>query len=125
VAKVLEELILKLDKEKLALHFHDTRGTALSNVLTGLSYGISVFDSSAGGLGGCPYAKGATGNLATEDLLYFLNSMGIETGVDLDKLVDASVFMLGKLEKQTTSKFLQAYLNGERKLYLPAEPWNS
>lgn len=125
VSRVLSALLLKLDSKKIALHFHDTRGTALSNVLTGLSYGINVFDSSAGGLGGCPYAKGATGNLATEDLLYFLNSMGIETGVDLDKLVDASVFMLNKLEKQTTSKFLQAYLNGDRKLYLPVEPWKS
>ncbi|HMI84440.1 MAG TPA: hydroxymethylglutaryl-CoA lyase [Polyangiaceae bacterium] len=75
--------------EKLALHFHDTRGTALPNVLVGLGLGIRDYDSSIGGLGGCPYAPGAAGNVATEDLVYMLHGMGIETGLDLDKLIEA------------------------------------
>ena len=79
--------------ERIALHFHDTRGTALANVLTALDLGIATFDASAGGLGGCPYAPGATGNLATEDLVYLLNGLGIESGVDLDALIDASRFI--------------------------------
>jgi hydroxymethylglutaryl-CoA lyase len=76
-------------QEQLALHFHDTRGTALSNVLTGLMAGIRTFDASVGGLGGCPYAPGAAGNLATEDLVYMLHGMGLETGVDLEALIRA------------------------------------
>ena len=75
---------------QLAVHFHDTRGTALANVLIALQCGISIIDSSAGGLGGCPYAPGAAGNLATEDVLYMLHGMGIHTGVDLDKVVAAT-----------------------------------
>lgn len=76
--------------ERLAMHFHDTRGTALANVLAALQAGITIFDSSAGGLGGCPYAPGASGNLATEDLLYMLQGMGIETGIELAAVVAAS-----------------------------------
>jgi isopropylmalate/homocitrate/citramalate synthase len=76
--------------ERVALHMHDTRGTALANVVEGLREGVRVFDSSAGGLGGCPYAPGAAGNLATEDLLYLLHGMGYETGVDLAKIADAT-----------------------------------
>ena len=79
--------------DRLAMHFHDTRGTALANVLTALQLGVSVFDSAAGGLGGCPYAPGASGNLATEDLLYLLHGLGIETGIDLEKVVAASAFL--------------------------------
>ena len=79
----------------LAMHFHDTRGTALANVLAALQLGIATFDSSSGGLGGCPYAPGASGNLATEDLLYLLHGMGIETGVDLDAVVEASRYLAG------------------------------
>lgn len=93
---------------QLALHFHDTRGTALANVLTGLQYGITTFDSSAGGLGGCPFAPGAAGNLATEDLLYMLHGMGFETGVDLDKVVAASQFLAGKLGRPLPGKYLQS-----------------
>lgn len=119
VKKTLDLILPELKKEKIALHFHDTRGTALTNILVGLSYGISVFDASAGGLGGCPYAKGATGNVATEDLVYLCHTLGIETGVDLNKLSVASEEILGVLGKPTTSKFLQAYINGDRKLYLP------
>jgi len=75
---------------RIALHLHDTRGTALANVLAGLERGIAIFDSSAGGLGGCPFAPGATGNLATEDLLYFLHGMGIETGIAFESAAKAS-----------------------------------
>jgi hydroxymethylglutaryl-CoA lyase len=84
---------LGIRREQLALHFHDTFGTALANVYAGLQAGIVSYDSSAGGLGGCPYAPGATGNLATEDLLYMLNGLGIETGVDLDTVMEASAIV--------------------------------
>jgi hydroxymethylglutaryl-CoA lyase len=93
---------------QLAVHFHDTRGTALANVLMALQLGISIVDSSAGGLGGCPYAPGAAGNLATEDLLYMLNGMGIYTGVDLDKVVAATLFIVPFLGHDPTSKYYQA-----------------
>lgn len=96
---------------KLAMHFHDTRGMALTNIYVSLEEGITTFDSSAGGLGGCPYAKGATGNVATEDVWYLLNSQGLDTGVDIKKLSEASEFILGKLNRSTESKFLKAYLN--------------
>lgn len=99
------------DIKKFAMHFHDTRGTALSNVLVALENGIQIFDTSAGGLGGCPYAKGATGNLATEDLVYLLHKLGIKTGVDMEKLSIASVYILEKLQRETASKYLRAYLN--------------
>ncbi len=87
--KLLELFLEHIPKEKIALHLHDTRGTALANVLVGLEMGITTFDASVGGLGGCPYAPGAAGNLATEDLVYTLHGMGIETGVDLAKLWEA------------------------------------
>lgn len=93
---------------QLTVHFHDTRGTALANVLMALQLGIRIVDSSAGGLGGCPYAPGAAGNLATEDLLYMLNGMGIYTGVDLDKVVAATRFMVPFLGHTPTSKYYQA-----------------
>ncbi|HYP98593.1 MAG TPA: hydroxymethylglutaryl-CoA lyase [Polyangiaceae bacterium] len=90
VTKRLVSLFLaEFPASKLALHFHDTRGTALANALVGLELGIRDFDSSVAGLGGCPYAPGAAGNLATEDLVYMLQGMGVETGVDLDKLIEA------------------------------------
>lgn len=104
--------------DDLALHFHDTRSLALANIMMGLSYGISVYDSSAGGLGGCPYAKGATGNVATEDLVYLAESFGIETGIDIKKLSVASEFILSTLGVKTNSKFLQAYLNADKDMYL-------
>ena len=94
--------------ERLAVHFHDTRGTALANVLMALQLGISIVDSSAGGLGGCPYAPGAAGNLATEDLLYMLHGMGIHTGVDLEKVVAATRFIAPLLGHAPTSKYYQA-----------------
>ncbi|MCP4913034.1 MAG: hydroxymethylglutaryl-CoA lyase [Oligoflexia bacterium] len=110
---VVNKLLTHFKKDQLALHFHDTRGMALSNILTALTLGIHKFDSSAGGLGGCPYAKGATGNVATEDLVYLLNSLGINSHIDLDKLAHASEFILEKLNRKTSSKYLQAYLNSK------------
>ena len=96
--------------ERLAVHFHDTRGTALANVLMALQMGVSIVDSSAGGLGGCPYAPGAAGNLATEDLLYMLHGMGIHTGVDLEKVIAATQFIAPYLGHMPTSKYYQAAL---------------
>ena len=92
----------------IALHFHDTRGTALANVLAALDLGIGTFDASAGGLGGCPYAPGATGNLATEDLIYMLDGLGIETGVNLAKLVEASAFIESRLDHPLPSRYYRA-----------------
>ena len=111
--QVIDVLGLLMEKgaipvERLAVHFHDTRGTALANVLMALQLGISIVDSSAGGLGGCPYAPGAAGNLATEDLLYMLHGMGIHTGVNLEKVVAATRFIAPLLGHAPTSKYYQA-----------------
>jgi isopropylmalate/homocitrate/citramalate synthase len=108
VVDVLGLLLGEVEAESLAVHFHDTRGTALANVLVALQMGITTIDSSSGGLGGCPYAQGASGNLATEDLLYMLNGMGIQTGVNLDKVAEASFFILDILGRSPASKYLQA-----------------
>lgn len=94
--------------EKLAGHFHDTYGQALANIYASLEMGVSVFDASVSGLGGCPYAPGAAGNVATEDLLYMLNGMGIETGVDLDRLIAAGAFIRQALGKETQSRVARA-----------------
>ena len=99
---------------RLAMHFHDTRGTALANTLAALELGISVLDASAGGLGGCPYAPGASGNLATEDLIYLLQGMGIETGVDLAKLVQASSVIAPYLDHPLPGKYIQACTGGRQ-----------
>jgi isopropylmalate/homocitrate/citramalate synthase len=93
---------------KIAVHFHDTRGTALANVLASLQMGVTLVDSSVGGLGGCPYAPGAAGNLATEDLLYMLHGMNIETGIDLEKVVAATNYIAPLLGHAPTSKYYQA-----------------
>lgn len=111
VEESLKVLVPEFGVSKLAMHFHDTRGMALTNILKSIEAGITTFDASAGGLGGCPYAKGATGNVATEDVWYLCHSLGLKTGVDLDKLVAASSFILKKVGKDTASKFLRAYLN--------------
>jgi len=94
--------------DRLAVHFHDTRGIALANVLVALQMGIRIVDAAAGGLGGCPYAPGAAGNLATEDLLYMLHGMGIHTGVNLEKVVAATSFIAPFLGHAPTSKYYQA-----------------
>ena len=108
VSDVMGDLKQSLGGEGLAVHFHDTRGTALANVLAALQEGIAIVDSSAGGLGGCPYAPGASGNLATEDLLYMLDGMGIETGVDLAMVVAASRAIGPLLGHALPSRYLQA-----------------
>jgi hydroxymethylglutaryl-CoA lyase len=107
---ILELLLRTIAPEKLAMHMHDTRGTALANVLAGLEEGISTFDSSIGGLGGCPYAPGASGNLATEDLVYMLHGMGYETGVDWGKLVAAGALAQRLVGRRLPGKALQAEL---------------
>ena len=111
VRAYLRDLKNEFSLGKLAMHFHDTRGMASTNIYVSLEEGITTFDSSAGGLGGCPYAKGATGNVATEDVWYLLHSQGLDTGIDIAKLSQASKFILEKLNRQTESKFLRAYLS--------------
>jgi hydroxymethylglutaryl-CoA lyase len=108
VTDVMGRLGERITDTPLAVHFHDTRGTALANVLAALHEGIAIVDSSAGGLGGCPYAPGASGNLATEDLLYMLDGMGIATGVDLAKVVAASRLVASQLGRALPSRYLQA-----------------
>jgi len=103
----------KIPLEWLAVHFHDTRGTALANVLAALQMGVHIIDSSAGGLGGCPYAPGAAGNLATEDLLYMLHGMDIQTGVDLAKVVAATHFIAPFLGHAPASKYYQATMSSK------------
>jgi hydroxymethylglutaryl-CoA lyase len=97
-----------LGVDRLAMHFHDTYGQALSNTLAALHGGVTTFDASAGGLGGCPYAKSATGNLATEDLVWLMRGLGIETGVDLESLVATSVWMAARLGRPSPSRVVQA-----------------
>jgi len=108
VPRVLDAVLARVPADRIALHFHDTRGMALANVLAALPYGIGTFDASAGGLGGCPYAPGAAGNLATEDLLYLLDGMGIETGVSLKALNVASAFIGLRIDHRLPSKYAQA-----------------
>ena len=108
VADLLGRLQEAVPRKHLAVHLHDTRGTALANVLAALQEGIAIVDSAAGGLGGCPYAPGASGNLATEDLLYMLHGMGIETGVDLEAVARASREVGGLLGRALPSRYVQA-----------------
>jgi len=108
VRALLPALLADIPPSHVALHFHDTRGTALANVLAALDFGITTFDASAGGLGGCPYAPKATGNLATEDLLYMLHGLGIETGVDLTAVSDAALMLAPQLGHALPSRYTQA-----------------
>ncbi len=108
VVDMVEALAARVPRAALALHLHDTRGTALANVYAALEAGITTFDASAGGLGGCPFAPGAAGNLSTEDLLYMLRGLGIETGVDLDAVVAASQLVASRLTHPLPSRYLQA-----------------
>jgi len=95
---------------KLAGHYHDTYGQALTNIYASLEMGMAVFDSSVAGLGGCPYAKGATGNVATEDVVYMLHGLGIATGIDLDRLIDAGEYICAALGRPTNSRVARALL---------------
>lgn len=109
VSEVVQFLSKEFSLDFFSMHFHDTCGMAIANILTSLELGITSFDSSAGGLGGCPYAVGASGNVATEDLYYLFSSMGIETGIDIKKLTEATESILLKLNKESSSKFYKAY----------------
>jgi len=104
---------LDVPVERLAVHFHDTYGQALSNTLAALRHGVTVVDASAGGLGGCPYAKSATGNLATEDLVWMLDGLGVETGVDLSRLTATSVWMAEQLGRPSPSRTVRALSHQE------------
>jgi hydroxymethylglutaryl-CoA lyase len=112
-ARILERMFGEISPARIAMHMHDTRGTALANVLAGLEMGIRDFDASVAGMGGCPYAPGAAGNLATEDLVYMLQGMGIDTGVDLERLVEA-----GKVAESVAGRPLpgKVHLSGIRSL---------
>lgn len=110
VKKLLKKVINYVPVEQLAAHFHDTYGQALANIYEALHWGIATVDSSIGGLGGCPYAKGASGNVATEDVIYMLNGLGIQTGVDLNKISDASIFISEQLHRAPYSKFTVAHM---------------
>jgi hydroxymethylglutaryl-CoA lyase len=108
VPRVLDAVLARVPVHQVALHFHDTRGTALANVLAALPFGIATFDASAGGLGGCPYAPGAAGNLATDDLVYMLDGLGMDTGVSLAAVSDASAFIASKIDHRLPSRYAQA-----------------
>ncbi len=108
VVEIVDALRAHVPLERVSLHFHDTRGTALANILAGLEAGIDKFDASSGGLGGCPFAPGATGNVATEDVLYLLHGMGIATGIDLERLRDASRFIGSVLGRALVSRAYNA-----------------
>jgi hydroxymethylglutaryl-CoA lyase len=110
--RVLDAVEAVVPIDRVALHMHDTRGCALANCLVGLERGVTTFDASIAGLGGCPYAPGASGNLATEDLVYMLHGMGIETGVDLDRLVDAGLLAQRLLGRTLPGRALQALAAG-------------
>jgi isopropylmalate/homocitrate/citramalate synthase len=112
VQGVIGMLLQVIPAQKLAMHFHDTRGTALANTLAALEMGIATFDASSGGLGGCPYAPGASGNLATEDLVYMLDRMAIDTGVNLERLVAASSIVAPYLDHPLPGRYLQACTRG-------------
>lgn len=121
VEAVLGRVLERCAPERVAVHFHDTQGTALANCLVALNLGISTIDSSAGGLGGCPYAPGASGNLATEDLVAMLHAMGVETGVDLDRLVEASRAAASFVGHELPSKYLKAHLGKQARARRRAE----
>src|SRR5437773_3530428 len=112
VQGVVGMLLQVVPASRLAMHFHDTRGTALANTLAALELGIGTYDASSGGLGGCPYAPGASGNMATEDLLYMLDHMAIETGVDLARIVQASAIIAPYLDHALPGRYLQACTKG-------------
>jgi hydroxymethylglutaryl-CoA lyase len=111
--EILDAVLGHVPVSKVALHLHDTRGTALANALVGLTRGVTTIDASIGGLGGCPYAPGAAGNLATEDLVHLLHGMGVETGIDLGRLVEAGEVAQELIGRKLSGKYLQAAL-GER-----------
>lgn len=110
IKRLLEQILPHWEAKKVGLHLHDTQATALANVLAALEMGITSFDAAVGGLGGCPYAPGASGNLPTENLVYMLHGMGIETGIDLEKLMEVAVWIQNELGHPLPSSGLKAYL---------------
>ncbi|XP_077164785.1 3-hydroxymethyl-3-methylglutaryl-CoA lyase, cytoplasmic isoform X3 [Paroedura picta] len=110
--RLLDSVAMEIPVNAIAVHCHDTYGQALANILTAMQMGVSVVDSAVAGLGGCPYAKGATGNVATEDVIYMLNGLGINTGVNLNKVIEAGDFICTALNKKTNSKVAQASSSG-------------
>ncbi|RMH42801.1 MAG: hydroxymethylglutaryl-CoA lyase [Deltaproteobacteria bacterium] len=110
VEHVLSMVLERVPAEAIAMHFHDTQGTALANCLVGLTLGVTTVDAAVGGLGGCPYAPGAAGNLATEDVVAMLHAMGVDTGVDLDKLIDCSRMAAAFVGHELPSKYLKAHI---------------
>ena len=110
VQAVMQRAMKHVPLSELSGHFHDTYGQALTNIYACLEMGVHIFDASVAGLGGCPYAKGATGNVATEDVVYMLHGMGIETGIDLDKLIDAGQFISDALGRPTGSRAAKALM---------------
>jgi hydroxymethylglutaryl-CoA lyase len=121
VEEVLGRVLAKHPADAVAVHFHDTQGTALANCLVSLTMGITVIDAAAGGLGGCPYAPGASGNLATEDVVAMLHSMGVKTGIDLDKLTEASRTAATFVGHELPSKYLKAHLGKQARARRQAE----
>jgi hydroxymethylglutaryl-CoA lyase len=121
VEEVLGRVLAKHPAEVVAVHFHDTQGTALANCLVSLTMGITTIDASAGGLGGCPYAPGASGNLATEDVVAMLHAMNIQTGIDLDKLTEASRTAATFVGHELPSKYLKAHLGKQARARRRAE----
>jgi len=107
---MLEAVAKHVPLDRIAGHYHDTYGQALANIYASLEFGVAVFDSSVAGLGGCPYAKGATGNVATEDVVYMLHGLGCETGVNLDRLIDAGEYICAALGRPTNSRVGRAIL---------------
>jgi hydroxymethylglutaryl-CoA lyase len=114
VQAVMERALAHFPLAEVSGHFHDTYGQALANVHACLEMGVHSFDASVAGLGGCPYARGATGNLASEDLVFMLDGMGIETGIDLDRLVDAGAWISGLLGRAPASRAARALLAGRQ-----------
>ena len=123
--EVLGRVLAKHPADSIAVHFHDTQGTALANCLVSLQMGITTIDASAGGLGGCPYAPGASGNLATEDVVAMLHSMGVKTGIDLDKLTEASRTASTFVGHELPSKYLKAHLGKQARARRQAEKHGS
>jgi hydroxymethylglutaryl-CoA lyase len=121
VEDVLGRVLAEIPADAIAVHFHDTQGTALANCVVALGMGITTIDSAVGGLGGCPYAPGASGNLATDDVVAMLHSMGIETGIDLDRLVDCSRMAASFVGHELPSKYLKAHLGKQARARRRAE----
>jgi hydroxymethylglutaryl-CoA lyase len=115
VRDVLSRVLAEIPQEAVAVHFHDTRGTALANILVAVEMGITTVDAALGGLGGCPYAPGASGNVATEDVVYMLEEMGVKTGVDLDKLIDCARLASSLVGHEMPSKYYRAAIGARQR----------